>query len=603
MKARYLCLWIVAALTNSALAASDDDPAGQLPTHIVIARGDDEWSGRLRAMQFLPTLGTPDASAPPYLWEAGRLLDTAPADARQLWTFHRDDSRARAPVRLHWTALSSTQQAAIDANAELGAKRIDYLRGERQHERDDAKLRPRTSVLGAMRGARVQLLGPPGFSLYAGHGPFRQQHARRPWMVYIGANDGMLHGFDALTGVERFAVMPDAALPTAAGNASPGQPVPAPICSRPFAADALIGKQWRSLLACANGAMGSGLFLVDVTDPTSPTPPHMLAYDASDNPAVGRMEGPIPIVPLVNGGDGQGRWFAISGNGAGHADVESRLLLLALDQSSTAQEIRVPKVASRGGLGAPAVALGPLGTSTFAYAADAQGQIWRFDLTGAPPWSQALGNNDTERRTPFFKATSCGGSLQHILSPILLASAAGGPLLVFTAVDADGHTTLYGVADTNIAVRNLARDSLASLSTSDSTDAVVIRPGSDKTANGWHIDLPAGQLPADLTSAGLNSLLLTTHDAAGRERAYLLDALTGLPTSKDGRTGHVVVGTPLITVQSAPPAQTPNGIATQTTRTNLWQLNGERIRQLESRIYTRKLGRLSWREVTETGAR
>ncbi|MDS8886239.1 hypothetical protein RLK95_02580, partial [Streptococcus pneumoniae] len=79
----------------------------------------------------------------------------------------------------------------------------------------------------------------------------------------IGANDGMLHGFDALTGIERFAIMPDAVLPTAARNASPAQPVPRPLCARPFATDALIGTQWHSILSCANGTMGSGLFLVD----------------------------------------------------------------------------------------------------------------------------------------------------------------------------------------------------------------------------------------------------------------------------------------------------------------------------------------------------
>lgn len=602
MTARRICLGIAAALTGSTLAANSDHPAGQLPTHIVIARGDDAWSGRLRAMQFLPTLATLDAPAPADLWEASRLLDAASPDARQLWTFH-GDGRTRKPVRLHWSALSPTQQAAIETSDESGAKRVDYLRGTRLHEHNHLGLRPRTSVLGAMHGARVQLLGPPGFTLDAGHEPFRKQHARRPWMAYIGANDGMLHGFDALSGVERFAVMPDAVLPAAARNASPGQPIPAPICSRPFAADALIGKQWHSLIACANGTMGSGLFLVDVSDPGSSTPPPLLAYDASDDSTVGHVEGPIPILPLNNGGDGQRRWFAISGNGEGDARVESRLLLLALDQPGTAQTIRVPPVASRGGLGAPAVALGLQGTATFAYAADRHGQIWRFDLTGAPPWSQALGTNDTERRTPFFTATSRSGSIQRVLSPILLAATAGGPLLVFTAVGTDGHATLYGVADSNTTVRNLSRDSLAGLSASEVADGVVIQPGSGSTANGWRIDMPAGQVPDDLTTAGLNSLLLSTHDAAGRKRTYLLDAHTGLPASQDGRTGQVVMGMPLITVQSAPPARMPSGTTTQATHTVLWQLDGEHIRKLESRTYTRQLGRLSWREVTEAGAR
>ncbi|MRT01058.1 pilus assembly protein PilY [Ralstonia pickettii] len=602
MKACQICMGIVTALISSTLGATSGSPAGQLPTHVVVAAGGDAWSGKLRGMQFLPTLGTRDATAPQDLWEASRQLRDVAPDARHLWTFHRSPSGVRTPAPLRWAALSRSQQTEIASSDEPGARRVDYVRGIRQNEHVDPTLRPRTSVLGSMRGAHVLLLGPPGVALDASHELFRRQHMRRPWMVYIGANDGMLHGFDALTGMERFAVIPDAVLTVAARNASLGQPASAPICSRPLATDARVGKQWRSILACPNGAMGSGLFLVDITDPPSSTPPPMLAYDASNDAGVGHMTGPIPIVPLNAGGDGEQRWFAVSGNGEGAERAGSRLLLLPLDQPGTALSIQVPPSASQGGLGAPAVALGPRGTAQSAYVADTEGRIWRFDLTGAPPWSQALGTNDAERRTPFFTATSLGGSVQRILSPILLSPTAGGPLLVFTALGADGHATLYGVADTNTSLRNLSRDSLEGLSTREVADGVVIQPGSNSAA-GWRIDLPAGQRPDDLTAAGPNSVLLTTRDAADRERTYLLDAKTGLPVSKDGRTGRVVLGAPLITIQSAPPAETPRGGTTQATHTVLWQLDGERVQQLELRTYTRQLGRLSWREVTEAGAR
>lgn len=611
MNARRIGMWLATALAGSTLAASGDHPAGQLPTHIVIARGADAWSGQLRGMRFLPTLGTLDAPAPTDLWEAGRLLDGTVPDARHIWTFRHGDSTAREHAPLRWDALSPAQQAAIDGTDKLGAQRIDYLRGVRQGEHQESRFRPRPSVLGAMRGAHIQLLGPPDVTLDARHAAFRLAHARRPWMVYVGANDGMLHAFDALTGVERFAVMSDAVLPAAARNASRGEPVPTPVCSHPFAADAWTGTQWHSILACANGAMGSGLFLVDVTDPTSATPPPMLAYDASDDPTVGRIDGPIPIVPLVDSGNGPPRWFAISGNGTGDANADSRLLLLALDQprtsawqtDRTAYAIRVPRAGSRGGLGAPAVALGPHGTATVAYVPDTQGQIWRFDLSHGPAWPQALGTNATQRRTPFFKATARGGAPQRVLGPILLATTAGGPLLVFSAIDAHGNATLYGVADTDGTLRNLSRDNLTALNASEEADGVVIRSDGGGAPNGWHIDLPNGQTVDDLTTAGANTLLLTTRNAGGQQHAYLLDTRTGLPTDKAGRTGHVVIGLPLVTVQVAPAVQTPDGTATQATHTTVWQSDGQRAHPLESRIYTRQLGRLSWREVTEAGTR
>ena len=610
MTSRLVTILLTATLKASMAAATSDHPAGHLPTHVIVARGDDAWAGRLRALRFLPTLGTLDAPAPTDLWEAGAILNAMPVDTRNLWTFHDRDSAPHAATPLLWETLSPTQQAAVNTTDEFGAERVNYLRGIRRHEQGKPALRPRTGLLGAMRGARVQLLGPPGFVLDPRHVRFREQHARRPWMVYVGANDGMLHGFDALTGVERFAVMPDAVLATAAKNASAGHPVPRPLCPRPFAADAWTGTEWRSILACTNGSMAPGLFLVDVTDPVpSSAPPPMLAYDGNDDHDVGEMEGPVPVVAVPNGGDSTPRWFAISGNGRGKAGVPSKLLLLSVEQQRsaswlpdrTAYAVTIPTDASRGGLGPAAIALGLKGTATVAYAGDAQGQIWRFDLTGAPPWSNALGNNEADRRRPFFTATSRSGSIQRILAPILLAATAGGPLLVFTAVDDEGNATLYGVTDGGS--RRLSRDSLTGLSAMDVADGVVIAPNAHGSQNGWRIDLPGGQLPDDLSAAGSHSLLLTTRDIAGRDRAYLLDTLTGLPARRDGHTGHILASAPLITVQTDALGATAGGKPTQTVNTTLWHVDGGRIRQLETHRYTRQLGRLSWREMTETSTR
>ena len=610
MTSRLVTILLTATLKASMAAATSDHPAGHLPTHVIVARGDDAWAGRLRALRFLPTLGTLDAPAPTDLWEAGAILNAMPVDTRNLWTFRDRDSAPHAAAPLLWETLSPTQQAAINTTDEFGAERVNYLRGIRRHEQGKPALRPRTGLLGAMRGARVQLLGPPGFVLDPHHVRFREQHARRPWMVYIGANDGMLHGFDALTGVERFAVMPDAVLATAAKNASAGHPVPRPLCPRPFAADAWTGTEWRSILACTNGSMAPGLFLVDVTDPVpSSAPPPMLAYDGNDDHDVGEMEGPVPVVAVPNGGDSTPRWFAISGNGRGKAGVPSKLLLLSVEQQRsaswlpdrTAYAVTIPTDASRGGLGPAAIALGLKGTATVAYAGDAQGQIWRFDLTGAPPWSNALGNNEADRRLPFFTATSRSGSIQRILAPILLAATAGGPLLIFTAVDDEGNATLYGVADGGS--RRLSRDSLTGLGATDVADGVVIEPNAHSSQNGWRIDLPGGQLPDDLSAAGSHSLLLTTRDIAGRDRAYLLDTLTGLPPHKDSPTGHILASAPLITVQTDALGATAGGKPTQSVNTTLWHVESGRIRQLETRRYTRQLGRLSWREMTETSTR
>ncbi|MEZ0191308.1 pilus assembly protein [Ralstonia solanacearum] len=606
--------WALLCMTlpSAAYPGPADHPAGHLPTHYLAAPGDDAWSGRLHALHFRPQPDMRETSRPPAIWEAAEKLDARPPDTRQLWTFQRGDAVARNAVPLRWEALAPAQQKLLDGRDGHGAIRLGYLRGVRRHEIDAPQLRRRASILGAVRGAHVQLLGPPGFTLDARHTDFRRRHAKRPWTVYIGANDGMLHAFDALTGSERFAVIPDAALPAVARNTAPGQPAPTPVCRRPFAADAWTGAQWRSVLACATGAMAPGLFLVDVTNPDADTPPPLLTYGTSDDPAVGHMADPIPIAPLADDSGVQSRWFAISGNGDGRPDMESRLLLLALDQpravpwqpGRTAFAITVPSSASRGGLGAPAVALGINGHATFAYAGDRHGQVWRFDLRGTPPWPQALGRNAVERQQPFFTATSRAGLRQRIVGPILLAATAGGPLLVFTAIDPAGATTLYGVRDVNHGQRKLAREHLAGRTTSETNDAVALHADDDRPIDaGWHIDLPTGHAPDDLVSAGQGSLLLITRDADGRSRAYLLDPRSGLPVDGKVRSGRVLASEPLITVHAAQPVTQADGSSTQVIQAQLWQAVGNRLQAMATDRQSRRLGRLNWREVLEEGMR
>ena len=60
----------------------------------------------------------------------------------------------------------------------------------------EAKLRPRNSILGDIIHSR----------------PYYVNDATNP-RVYVGANDGMLHAFDAVTGREVFAYIPSMLIP------------------------------------------------------------------------------------------------------------------------------------------------------------------------------------------------------------------------------------------------------------------------------------------------------------------------------------------------------------------------------------------------------
>lgn len=100
------CAWLCAMLPGTAHPGVNDHPAGRLPTHYLVAPGDDAWSGRLHALQFRPPPDMPETARPPAMWEAAKLLDAREPDTRRLWTFRQGDAFDRTAVPLRWESLA-----------------------------------------------------------------------------------------------------------------------------------------------------------------------------------------------------------------------------------------------------------------------------------------------------------------------------------------------------------------------------------------------------------------------------------------------------------------------------------------------------------------
>lgn len=66
-------------------------------------------------------------------------------------------------------------------------------------------------------------------------------------------------------------------------------------------------------------------------------------------------------------------------------------------------------------------------------------------------------------------------------------------------------------------------------------------------------------------------------------------------------TGQPLTSVPQITIEAAPPVTRPDGLITQTVLTTLWTIHGNQLHAAETQTQTRKLGRLSWREVIIEG--
>lgn len=282
---------------------------------------------------------------------------------------------------------------------------------------------------------------------------FADSFRRRRELVYVGANDGMLHAFDAGTGSEVFAYVPNKLIDGGQGFATrldarlqePDRihplvdltPTVEDVFMRPRA-DAE-RKAWRTLLIGGLGAGGKGYFALDVTDPdasfrsaeqaagvvlwefTDLDDAYPLAADGQPLAAADGSRIRDPHGGLVKNlgyahsqarlgmsnaedADGAKEWVALFGNGRGSTAESATLFVLFIDRGLdgwAADEFRklssfrpgVPGGAAPNGLGEPAlVDLDLNGTIDRAYAGDLQGNLHRFDLSDESPsnWSAAV---------------------------------------------------------------------------------------------------------------------------------------------------------------------------------------------------------------------
>ena len=147
---------------------------------------------------------------------------------------------------------------------------------------------------------------------------------------HVGANDGMLHGFNAKTGVETLAYVPTpvyrnlSALTTQNITANPGDPA-----AHHYYVDgsSTVGDVFYNTLAhdaCRSPRRrGQGVYALDITDPTKfnqATASSVVRWEFndSDDADVGYVFGQPPLVKTNNG-----RWSVIFGNGYNNTDADS----------------------------------------------------------------------------------------------------------------------------------------------------------------------------------------------------------------------------------------------------------------------------------------
>lgn len=510
---------IVARVESSSTSAAASSATLQTDTLLYTAgfRSTD-WSGQLQARHI-----NPNGSLGSVAWSAEtKLREQSPA-GRTLVTVNSDTGSG---VPLALSNLGTDQQTALnrdfDGNPDgLGSNRIAWLHGD---ETAHASFRSRSEsgearLLGDIINSNPQFAGKKnfGYRLLSGLGDsyvtFRNSasYQSRPNMLYLGANDGLLHAFDAATGSERFAYMPsELLLPEISLSFARINRVMAPDYSHRYFVDGTVmigdahwGGSWKTVLVGSMGAGGRTVFALDVTSPQGFGPGDIL-WEFSD-PDLGYGVGQPTIVRMSTG-----EWAAVFGNGYNSASHRAMLFIVRLSDGQLLAKIDTGSgtAAAPNGLAAPTAALSmtDLSAGTI-YAGDLNGQLWRFKVSG----NSSTWTNNSNRKV-LFQARDAGGTAQPITAAPEVAILPGNPekLIVTFGTGSYFRTqddsslqvqSLYGIIDDNGAAVTGRGELLGQSITwqGDHTTAngrsYTLREVSDTamtTEKGWYLDLIYG---------------------------------------------------------------------------------------------------------------
>lgn len=384
-------------------------------------------------------------------WEASSLVP-APS-ARTVLTFKPS---TKDGIPFLWDSLDDSQKvllrrnpdaSTVDDGEAIGMSRLAFTRGDRTTEQSNGgPFRNRGSRLGDIVDSSPVFVGAPNSALpFPGYSSFRNARAGREPMVYVGGNDGMLHGFNAETGVEQLAYIPSRMFGTDAKprlsqlTARPHTHVFG-VNGSPSVGDIQTGGGWASYLVGGLAAGGQGLYALNITDPSDFTESpadatQVVAWEFTDSNSgaegrdLGYTYSQPAIVKMKNG-----KWAAIIGNGYNSKELDGNasstgqaaLFIIYMDGPGSGgawakgthyEKIVVGPTGGDNGLATPApVDIDGDSVVDYIFAGDLNGAMWQFNVNdgNASNWRAAYGGING---TPLFTATNHNNTPLPITAP------------------------------------------------------------------------------------------------------------------------------------------------------------------------------------------
>ena len=461
----------------------------------------DTWEGNILARPISDGSGEGDScndlpigTVCEAVWDAGakNTKTSLNWDQRKIFTYAPANDLGTRGRRFRWASnaigddkisvLNNGDSTSLSGSTlPSGQARLQYIRGNGDQEQQNGGVfRNRSETrLGAIVHSSPTYVG-NGFEasgafdiLYPDdlegngsqtHREFLEGTFNRTPMLYVGANDGMLHAYDARIGAsnggkESFAYIPDLVFDQLWKLAEPTFVSGSYVDGELTHGDAFYESEWHTLLLGGVRTGGQGYFALDITNPdniiseSDTVAEPLVRWEFGDtNTASDIAEGATgangdrdmgfsfskAVITKVNyaGTDvsslnpsSTGRWVAIFGNGynATHGDgaaststtgdaalyvvdVETGLLLKKFNTG-------VGTAAAPNGMSSPAAVFNDDDLTTdYVYAGDLYGNLWKFDISSTDLAEWKIAYSDASGPLPLFKAETANGVAQPIQS-------------------------------------------------------------------------------------------------------------------------------------------------------------------------------------------
>ncbi len=495
------------------------------------------------------------------------------------------------------TKLSAAQQLLLNTPSMLdGTSVLAYLRGDRTGEVASGAYRPRSHVLGDIINSEPLVVPAPSNSYTdTGYAAFKSSNATRTRMLLQGANDGMLHAFVAATGAESWAYVPNLLMPSLNNlSMKTGFNHKYYVDGTPEFGDVdflnidgvSTGGDWRTIVVGGLGKGGRGFYALDVSSPTASSEVDaknkvLWEFPNSITSATVRTTATLNMgfsfgkplivktaakgwVVVVSSGYNNGTNSGDSGgDGLGH---------LYIINPKTGELIKdIPTVGCGTNTVSTPCGLAHISASTdsnklvdYVYGGDLNGNVWRFNLTGA----SVAGWNVSK----FTTLVDGSGTVQPISTAPELTNKSGvrtvivGTGLYLGNTDIPGFVgsnsastqtqSLYALRDELTALPAALRSNLQlqTVSSGGTTGTVAITQVDYAVKKGWYVDLRQTGERINTKPASINNTIVWTSnlpsstkcDPGGSSRIYAIDITAGY--SMWASLGNVLASRPVVIV-------------------------------------------------------